>query len=50
KQYAEVNPFDAVDPEPFVNVFAPVSTSEASSSGEIMMPELNQSTQPHEHI
>ncbi|GJT20404.1 retrovirus-related pol polyprotein from transposon TNT 1-94 [Tanacetum coccineum] len=25
-------------------------TSEASSSGEIMMPELNQSTQPHEHI
>ncbi|GJW87565.1 retrovirus-related pol polyprotein from transposon TNT 1-94 [Tanacetum coccineum] len=25
-------------------------TSDASSSGEIMMPELNQSTQPHEHI
>ncbi|GKB80497.1 retrovirus-related pol polyprotein from transposon TNT 1-94 [Tanacetum coccineum] len=50
EQYAEVNPFDAADPEPFVNVFAPDSTSEASSSGEIMMPELNQSTQPHEHI
>ncbi|GJY36853.1 hypothetical protein Tco_0422231 [Tanacetum coccineum] len=37
-------------PEPFVNVFAPDPTSEASSSGEIMMPEINQSTQPHEHI
>ncbi|GJY20017.1 retrovirus-related pol polyprotein from transposon TNT 1-94 [Tanacetum coccineum] len=48
--YAEVNPFAAADPEPFVNVFAPDYNSEASSSGEIMMPELNQSTQPHEHI
>ncbi|GJV72392.1 retrovirus-related pol polyprotein from transposon TNT 1-94 [Tanacetum coccineum] len=47
---AEVNPFAAADPEPFVNVFAPDPTSEASSSREIMMPELNQSTQPHEHI
>ncbi|GJY05346.1 hypothetical protein Tco_0371286 [Tanacetum coccineum] len=35
---------------PFVNMFASDPTSEASSSGEIMMPELNQSTQPHEHI
>ncbi|GJR80774.1 retrovirus-related pol polyprotein from transposon TNT 1-94 [Tanacetum coccineum] len=34
----------------FVNVFAPDPTFEASSSGEIMMLELNQSTQPHEHI
>ncbi|GKF40216.1 hypothetical protein Tco_0120277 [Tanacetum coccineum] len=25
-------------------------TTEASSSGEIMMPEINQSTRPHEHI
>ncbi|GJV79024.1 retrovirus-related pol polyprotein from transposon TNT 1-94 [Tanacetum coccineum] len=50
EQYAEVNPFAAADPEPFVNVFAPDPTSEASSSREIMMPELNQSTQPHEHI
>ncbi|GKE01745.1 hypothetical protein Tco_1389728 [Tanacetum coccineum] len=40
EQYAEVNPFAAADPEPFVNVFAPDPTSEASSSGEIMMPEL----------
>ncbi|GJT87938.1 retrovirus-related pol polyprotein from transposon TNT 1-94 [Tanacetum coccineum] len=50
EQYAEVNLFAAADPEPFVNVFAPDPTSEASSSGEIMMPEPNQSTQPHEHI
>ncbi|GKE78469.1 hypothetical protein Tco_1544589 [Tanacetum coccineum] len=44
EQYAEVNPFAVADHEPFVNVFAPDPTSEASSSGEIMMPELNQST------
>ncbi|GKD72957.1 retrovirus-related pol polyprotein from transposon TNT 1-94, partial [Tanacetum coccineum] len=50
EQYAEVNPFAAADPEPFVNVFTPDYNSEASSSGEIMMPEINQSTQPHEHI
>ncbi|GJV83238.1 retrovirus-related pol polyprotein from transposon TNT 1-94 [Tanacetum coccineum] len=50
EQYAEVNPFAAADPEPFVNVFAPYPTSEASSSGENMMPEPNQSTQPHKHI
>ncbi|GKB95103.1 retrovirus-related pol polyprotein from transposon TNT 1-94 [Tanacetum coccineum] len=50
EQYAEVNPFVAADPESFVNVFAPDPTFEASSSGEIMMPEPNQSTQPHEHI
>ncbi|GJS01119.1 putative ribonuclease H-like domain-containing protein [Tanacetum coccineum] len=50
EQYAEVNPFAAADPEPFVNVFAPDPTSEASSSGEIMLPEPNQSAQPYEHI
>ncbi|GKF24071.1 hypothetical protein Tco_0076393 [Tanacetum coccineum] len=61
EQYAEVNPpppppptppppFAAADHEPFVNVFAPDPTSEASSSGEIIMPEINQSTLPHEHI
>ncbi|GJY40630.1 retrovirus-related pol polyprotein from transposon TNT 1-94 [Tanacetum coccineum] len=44
EQYAEVNPFAAADPKPFVNVFAPDPTSKASSSGEIMMPEPNQST------
>ncbi|GJY06877.1 retrovirus-related pol polyprotein from transposon TNT 1-94 [Tanacetum coccineum] len=48
--YAEVNPFAAADPEPFVNVFAPDYNSEASSSGEINIHESNQSTQHHEHI
>ncbi|GJR37669.1 retrovirus-related pol polyprotein from transposon TNT 1-94 [Tanacetum coccineum] len=50
EQYAKVNLFAAADHGPFVNVFAPDPTFEASSSREIMMPELNQSTQPHEHI
>ncbi|GJW97136.1 retrovirus-related pol polyprotein from transposon TNT 1-94 [Tanacetum coccineum] len=50
EQYAEVNPFAAADPEPFVNVFAPDYNSEALSSGEITIPESNQSTLPHEHI
>ncbi|GJS25825.1 putative ribonuclease H-like domain-containing protein [Tanacetum coccineum] len=50
EQYAEVNPFAAADPEPFVNVFAPDYNSEASSSREITIPESNQSTLPHEHI
>ncbi|GKA82697.1 hypothetical protein Tco_0789445 [Tanacetum coccineum] len=38
EQYVEVNPFAAADPEPFVNVFAPDPTSEASSSREITIP------------
>ncbi|GJS87212.1 hypothetical protein Tco_0769848 [Tanacetum coccineum] len=46
EQYAEVNPFAAADPEPFVNMFAPDYNSEASSSGEITIPESNQSTLP----
>ncbi|GJY49719.1 retrovirus-related pol polyprotein from transposon TNT 1-94 [Tanacetum coccineum] len=50
EQYPEVNPFAAANPEPFVNVFAPDYNSEASSSGEITIPEPNQSTLPHEHI
>ncbi|GJT82061.1 retrovirus-related pol polyprotein from transposon TNT 1-94 [Tanacetum coccineum] len=33
EQSFKVNPFVAADPEPFVNVFAPDSNSEASSSG-----------------
>ncbi|GKF45899.1 hypothetical protein Tco_0135701, partial [Tanacetum coccineum] len=33
EQSFEVNPFSAANPEPFVNVFAPDSNSEASSSG-----------------
>ncbi|GKG16083.1 hypothetical protein Tco_0358406, partial [Tanacetum coccineum] len=35
EQYATVNPFDAADPKPFVNVFAPDYNSKALSSGEI---------------
>ncbi|GKA88155.1 hypothetical protein Tco_0809919 [Tanacetum coccineum] len=50
EQYTEVNPFAAADPEPFVNVFALDSNSEASSSREITIPESNKSTLPHEHI
>ncbi|GJY91721.1 putative ribonuclease H-like domain-containing protein [Tanacetum coccineum] len=50
EQCAEVNPFAAADPEPFVNVFASDYNSEASSSGEMTIPESNQSTLPHEHI
>ncbi|GKB27184.1 retrovirus-related pol polyprotein from transposon TNT 1-94 [Tanacetum coccineum] len=49
-QYAKVNPFAAADHEPFVNVFAPDYHSEASSFGEITIPESNQSTLPHKHI
>ncbi|GJU16134.1 integrase, catalytic region, zinc finger, CCHC-type containing protein [Tanacetum coccineum] len=45
EQYADINPFDAVDPEPFANVFVPDYNSEASSSGEITIHESNQSTQ-----
>ncbi|GJV25876.1 retrovirus-related pol polyprotein from transposon TNT 1-94 [Tanacetum coccineum] len=36
EQYAEVNLFTAADHEPFVNVFTPDPTTEASSSGEII--------------
>ncbi|GJU49759.1 integrase, catalytic region, zinc finger, CCHC-type containing protein [Tanacetum coccineum] len=50
EQYAKVNIFVVADLEPFVNVFALDPTSKASSSGEIMLPEPNQPTQPHEHI
>ncbi|GJS37443.1 hypothetical protein Tco_0535825 [Tanacetum coccineum] len=48
--YSDVNPFAAGDPEPFFNVFAPDYNSEASSYGEINIPESSQSTQHHEHI
>ncbi|GKF23122.1 hypothetical protein Tco_0075444 [Tanacetum coccineum] len=49
EQSIEVNPFAPADPEPFVNVFAPEPSSEASSSGDISIAEPNHSTQPHEH-
>ncbi|GKC02633.1 retrovirus-related pol polyprotein from transposon TNT 1-94, partial [Tanacetum coccineum] len=50
EQSIEVNPFAPADPEPFVNVFAPEPSSEASSSGDISIAEPNHSTQPHEHL
>ncbi|GJZ99031.1 hypothetical protein Tco_0671582 [Tanacetum coccineum] len=52
EQYAEVNPFAAADPEPFVNVFrfGPNITLKPFTPREITIPESNQSTQPHEHI
>ncbi|GKB30448.1 retrovirus-related pol polyprotein from transposon TNT 1-94 [Tanacetum coccineum] len=34
----ELNPFDATEHEPFVNVFTPYPNSEASSSGELVLP------------
>ncbi|GJS92596.1 retrovirus-related pol polyprotein from transposon TNT 1-94, partial [Tanacetum coccineum] len=50
EQFAEVNSFAAANQELFVNVFAPDTNSEASSSEEIIIPETNKSTQTHEYI
>ncbi|GJR78811.1 retrovirus-related pol polyprotein from transposon TNT 1-94 [Tanacetum coccineum] len=50
EHFVEVNPFALADPKPFVNVFAPEPSSEASSSGVISINEPNHSTQPHEHL
>ncbi|GJW64628.1 putative ribonuclease H-like domain-containing protein [Tanacetum coccineum] len=47
---SEVNPFALANHEPFVNVFAPDLSSEASSSKEVSIAEPNQTTQPHEHL
>ncbi|GJX67786.1 copia protein [Tanacetum coccineum] len=46
----EINPFAPADLAPFVNIFAPDPSSEASSSGEISIAEPNHFTQPHEHL
>ncbi|GJT05096.1 retrovirus-related pol polyprotein from transposon TNT 1-94 [Tanacetum coccineum] len=46
----EVNPFAPTDNEPFVNIFAPDPSYEASSSEEISIVESNQFTQPYEHL
>ncbi|GJW42199.1 hypothetical protein Tco_0070998 [Tanacetum coccineum] len=46
----EVNPLAPANNEPFVNIFAPDLSSEASSSGEITIAESNQSIQPHDHL
>ncbi|GKF90304.1 hypothetical protein Tco_0264267 [Tanacetum coccineum] len=46
----EVNPFASANHKPFVNVFSPEPSSDASSFGDISIAESNQSTQPHEHL
>ncbi|GJV29974.1 hypothetical protein Tco_1386422 [Tanacetum coccineum] len=46
----EDNPFAPVDNDPFVNVFAPEPSSEASSSGDVSSMESTHVTQPHHHL
>ncbi|GKE65734.1 hypothetical protein Tco_1519895, partial [Tanacetum coccineum] len=45
-----VNPFSPVDNVPFVNIFSPDPSSEATSSGEVSLADPNQSILPHEHL
>ncbi|GJU89311.1 retrovirus-related pol polyprotein from transposon TNT 1-94 [Tanacetum coccineum] len=45
-----VNPFSLVDDVPFVNIFAPDPSYEATSFGEVSTADPNQSILPHEHI
>ncbi|GJU78535.1 retrovirus-related pol polyprotein from transposon TNT 1-94 [Tanacetum coccineum] len=44
------NHFPHADNDPFVNVFAPEPSSEASSSGDASSPEPTHVTQPHHHF
>ncbi|GKG56688.1 hypothetical protein Tco_0580012, partial [Tanacetum coccineum] len=46
----EDNPFAPVDNNPFVNVFAPKPSSEASSSGDVSPSDSTQVSQPHHHL
>ncbi|GKE23729.1 retrovirus-related pol polyprotein from transposon TNT 1-94, partial [Tanacetum coccineum] len=46
----EANPFAHVDNDPFVNVFTPKPSSEASSSGDVSSAESTLITQPHHHL
>ncbi|GJR42953.1 retrovirus-related pol polyprotein from transposon TNT 1-94 [Tanacetum coccineum] len=46
----EDNPFDPVDNNPFVNVFALEPSSEASSSGDVSSAESTHVSQPHHHL
>nr|GFD17416.1 hypothetical protein [Tanacetum cinerariifolium] len=46
----EDNPFAQADNDPFVNVFAPKPSSEASSSGDISSAASNQVIQPHTYL
>ncbi|GJX55157.1 retrovirus-related pol polyprotein from transposon TNT 1-94, partial [Tanacetum coccineum] len=45
-----VNPFAPVDDVPFVNIFAPDPSSEATSSREVSPADPNQSILSHEHL
>nr|GEU39614.1 Gag-Pol polyprotein [Tanacetum cinerariifolium] len=44
------NPFAPVNNDPFVNVFAPEPSSEASSSGDVSSAESTHVSQPHHHL
>ncbi|GKB59984.1 hypothetical protein Tco_0916170 [Tanacetum coccineum] len=46
----EANPFAPIDNNPFVNVFAPEHSFEASSSGDVSSTESPYVTQTHEHL
>ncbi|GKF83274.1 hypothetical protein Tco_0244930, partial [Tanacetum coccineum] len=46
----EDNPFALVDNDPFVNVFAPKPSSEASSSGDVSSTESTHVSQTHLHL
>nr|GEZ19851.1 hypothetical protein [Tanacetum cinerariifolium] len=46
----EGNPFSLVDNDPFINVFAPEPSSEASSSRDVSSVESTHVTQPHHHL
>ncbi|GJU55763.1 retrovirus-related pol polyprotein from transposon TNT 1-94 [Tanacetum coccineum] len=46
----EENPFAPVDNDPFVNVFAPEPSSEASSPGDVISSESTYVTQTHHHL
>ncbi|GKD83687.1 hypothetical protein Tco_1350526 [Tanacetum coccineum] len=44
------NPFAPVDNNPFINVFAPEPSSEASSSGDVNSADSTHVSQPHHHL
>ncbi|GKF99813.1 hypothetical protein Tco_0301504 [Tanacetum coccineum] len=46
----EENSFAPIDNDPFVNVFAPEPSSEASSSGDVSLAESIYVTQTHHHL
>ncbi|GKF22201.1 hypothetical protein Tco_0074523 [Tanacetum coccineum] len=46
----EENPFALVDNDPFVNVFAPEPSSEASSFGDVSSADSTYVTQTHHHL